>query len=296
MFYLSQGTIQVKILSLCFEKLTLTRSQKQVMRKTYRVADKTYSMALSIWSDGHVDVGKWYEMQNISVRQFNMKPCLSTTLQTEIKVLQDLGNCFQRDEDEVTTIEGDIVDTEIKVSHLCPKLHKMDPVNTTTLMNRCMKCDSFCKTTKIKSILNGHISIESNAVHQKIIMDDGHLRELLNLSENFKDTTDELASKVLSNDQLRVQMMDRVLVKAEFVKASEGSGASPGPSSGASPGPSGSASPGPSGGASCGPSSGASRGPSSVAFPASNAAMDKMVSDTESEGLEFLFSEDKEFD
>lgn len=190
------------------------------MRKTYQIADKTFSMALSVWGDSHVDIGKWYELRNVSVRQFDMKPCLSTTLQTEIKVLEDLGNCFQTVEDEVVTMEGEIVDTEIKESHLCPKFHKMDAVNTSTLMNRCIKCDAFCKTTKIKSILNGHITIEVNSIHQKIMIDDGHLRELLDLCQNFKDTTDDLASRILSHDWLRVQMMDCALVKAEFVQAS----------------------------------------------------------------------------
>ncbi|XP_026066284.1 U1 small nuclear ribonucleoprotein C-like [Carassius auratus] len=252
------------------------------MRKTYQVADKTSSMALSVWGDSQVDVGKWYELQNVSVRQFDMKPCISSTLQTEIKVLPDLGNCFQSDEHAIITIEGDIVDTEIKVSHLCPKLHKMDAVNTTTLMNRCIKCDNCCRFTKCRSNLNGHVSIEVNGVHKKIIIDDGHLREVLNLSEKFRDTTDDLATKVLSHDRLRVQMMGRVLVKAEFVDVSESTAAFPGPSTAAFPGPSTAPFPGPSTAAFPGPSTSAAfpgpstsaafHGPSTAAFPGPSTA------------------------
>lgn len=241
------------------------------------MADKTSSMALSVWGDCQVEVGKWYELQNVSVRQFDMKPCISTTLQTAIKVLPDLGTCFQSDEHTITTIEGDIVDTEIKISHLCPKLHKMDAVNPTTLMNRCIKCDAFCKTTKIKSNLNGHVSIELNGVHKKILMDDGQLREVLNLPEKCRDSSDDLATRVLSHDRLRVQMMGRVLVKAEFVDIHESTAAYPGPSTAAYPGP----------------STAAFLGQSSGASPGPNATMEKNVSDVESEGLDFLFSEEK---
>ncbi|XP_073730789.1 uncharacterized protein [Misgurnus anguillicaudatus] len=214
-------------------------------------------MTLSVWGDGHIDVGHWCELQNVSVRKIGTKPCLSTTLQTKMTRLKDLGGFIETAEDDIVTMEGEIVDTQIRVSHLCPKFHKMNTVNASTLMNHCNQCDAFCKTTKIKSILNGHITIDVKSTHNKIVMDDGNFRQLLNFSQEFKENTDDLASQILSHDNLKVEMFDHEVLRAVFIKVGECSSAVPGSSS-------------------------------------SNATMANAVCDAESLGLNFVFPEDPE--
>lgn len=69
---------------------------------------------------GHLEIGE-HEFQNVSVRQFNGKACISTTLQTEMKVLEDCGSWVETVQTEIVTVEGEIIDTELRVNHLCPK-------------------------------------------------------------------------------------------------------------------------------------------------------------------------------
>ncbi|XP_065139046.1 uncharacterized protein [Paramisgurnus dabryanus] len=126
-------TVQVKVVRLLFQKQTLTRHNQQVLRKTYRIADKTLSMTLSVWGDGHIDVGHWCELQNVSVRKIGTKPRLSTTLQTKMTRLKDLGRFIETAEDDIVTMEGEIVDTQIRM----PRPKKRSTIAKRLYAQRC---------------------------------------------------------------------------------------------------------------------------------------------------------------
>lgn len=213
--------MKVKILDLIRQKNTVTRSRRRLKQSTYIVADVTTTMHLSVWGETEIEIGKWYDFENVSVRLFDEKPCLSTTVQTTVSLTDDLGNCAEVRTDQRETVVGEIIDTEVKVEYMCPQFHTLHSVNHETQMSRCLQCAAYCKTSKIMSTVRGHITIDVGEENKKMVLENDVFCQLLGLQTGVKYDSDQLASKILTQEKLSVEMYEGLILSAAFVGKEE---------------------------------------------------------------------------
>jgi len=205
--------VSVKILDMIFQKETMTRSRCRMRQRSYMVADKTRTMVLTVWGEKVVEIGKWYKFQNVSVRLFNQRPCLSTTMQSVVSLIDDCGVCAQGAMEDREIIVGEIIDCDVRVEFLCPQNHTLQCVNHETLMTRCVLCMAYCKTSKVISVFRGHITIDAGSGNQKMHLEHDVFCKLLSLQTGVRYESDELASKILSQERLRVEMCQGMICR-----------------------------------------------------------------------------------
>lgn len=79
-------------------------------------------------------------------------------------------------------------------------------------MTRCENCRAFSKTSKVTSLLHGHITVEIGAQNKEIHMD----------HDSFtcgRHDSSELVSKVLGHEELQIDMCGQVMINVQFVKS-----------------------------------------------------------------------------
>ncbi|XP_017212030.1 uncharacterized protein isoform X2 [Danio rerio] len=210
-------TVKVKVLRMLQDKESVVRGQK-LRRKSVVVADSSDLILLSLWGDHVMTIGEWYILTNVSVRVFKGMTSLSTTMQTSLSVVENSGPAKEFVEEDVTSVVGEIVEAEVKVDHFCPKHHLLENINVATHMTRCTKCASFCKTSKSRVEMRGHIGITVDFVQRRIPLDDAEIRELLNLNGRENLDSHALAAKLLVHDDLKVEMWREFITRVLFVK------------------------------------------------------------------------------
>ncbi|XP_027013206.1 uncharacterized protein LOC113649567 isoform X2 [Tachysurus fulvidraco] len=161
-------SVKVKIVRAFESKDSVVRGQRMSLQNVI-VADVDHLMLLAVWGVNDLQVGKWYNAFNLSVRLFKNNMSLSTTAQTTMEKLEDCGPTKDFDESEIKTVNGEILEADVKVEHYCPKHHVLENVNLGTLMTRCSKCSSYCKTSKITVEIRGHVGVSMEGQQEKFI-------------------------------------------------------------------------------------------------------------------------------
>lgn len=184
---------------------------------TYTVADHAKTIPLTVWGDRSLVIGRWYQLTDVSVRLINQTTCLSTTVETTYSIVDDFGSSAKVEQGVRKSIVGEIVDTDIKIQYLCPQFHTLEFVNLETNMARCENCRAYCKTSKVTSLLRGHITVEIEAKKKKIHMDHDNFCNLLGLPTHAKYNSNELVLKVLGHDKLQIDMCGELMINVQFV-------------------------------------------------------------------------------
>ncbi|KAG9278170.1 hypothetical protein AMEX_G5988 [Astyanax mexicanus] len=201
----------------------LTRSKKKLKKSVFAVADATGSLLLTVWGDAVVEVGKWYNLQNVSVRLFYGKAALTTTMQTTVQEAPDAGQTVKAVSDETQTISGEIISGNVTVHHYCPKYHIMEGVNAMALMTKCESCGTFVKNVKLHVEVKGRISVEDeNGEEKSFELNDQMVRSVLHFKSSAMPDADELVAQLLQHNRAKITFCHRratelVLLKDDLV-------------------------------------------------------------------------------
>ncbi|XP_073727043.1 uncharacterized protein [Misgurnus anguillicaudatus] len=219
-------SVKVKIVRVFERKDSVVRGQRMPMQNVI-VADVDNLMLLAVWGVNDIKVGKWYKVFNVSVRLYKNNPSLSTTAQTTIEKVPDCGPAKDSDETEIKSVKGEILEADVKVEHFCPKYHVLGNINMATLMTRCSKCASYCKTSKTTVEIRGHVGVLIEGQHEKFYLSDGELRELLGVKPGQSVEPDRLIADILVHDVMVVQFWRNVMMKVSFLDNSDESSEGP---------------------------------------------------------------------
>jgi len=198
----------------------MTRSNQRLLRRSYDVADQSSALLLTVWGGDTLVPGKWYKIKNVSIRQFDGCTCLSTTKQSVVTVVPDVSSDVAQVVDQFKVQDGEVVTAEVQAEYQCPRLHPLPAVNFQTLMTRCPKCAAYCKTSKVTSVLRATVTIQDKCDQMNTFeMDNVVLRELLDVPTHSQVEPDDLAAKLLNDDEvnLHIKYRGKRVVSASFI-------------------------------------------------------------------------------
>ncbi|XP_039509438.1 uncharacterized protein LOC120464152 isoform X2 [Pimephales promelas] len=212
--------VTIKVVQLTEETQSMTRSNQRLLRRSYDVADQSSALLLTVWGGDTLVPGKWYKIKNVSIRQFDGCTCLSTTKQSVVTVVPDVSSDVAQVVDQFKVQDGEVVTAEVQAEYQCPRLHPLPAVNFQTLMTRCPKCAAYCKTSKVTSVLRATVTIQDKCDQMNTFeMDNVVLRELLDVPTHSQVEPDDLAAKLLNDDEvnLHIKYRGKRVVSASFI-------------------------------------------------------------------------------
>ncbi len=155
--------MQVKIARQNSEGHNIMRDGTFLEKTLYTVTDQTSSAEVTVWGEHCINIGQWYSITNISVREFDNKPCLTTTRDTEITPIQSQGTTIFLHSTPNITEDCEIIGAQINSNHICPLKHLIGNMSLTSTKIRCPKCQTTFKSTAIEIKTNGNLTLKSTS-------------------------------------------------------------------------------------------------------------------------------------
>ncbi len=100
-------------------------------------------------------------MTNISVREFDHKPCLTTTRDTEITAIPSQGTAIFLHSASNITEDSEIIGAQINSNHIFPLKHLIGNMSLTSTKILCPQCQTTFKSTAIEVKTNGNLTLKS---------------------------------------------------------------------------------------------------------------------------------------
>lgn len=125
----------------------------------YTVCDATSSAELTVWGEHCLEVDQWYSMSNISVRQYNNKPYLTTTKDTEFRIINSQDTAVLLPTTSSHSQNCEIIGAQITNTYICPLKH---PINMSLSSSKilCEKCKTQFKSTAIQMKTYGNLTMK----------------------------------------------------------------------------------------------------------------------------------------
>ncbi|XP_016338064.1 uncharacterized protein LOC107685844 [Sinocyclocheilus anshuiensis] len=184
-------------------------------RTEYTVADTTGCMSLTVWCEHSITVGEWYNVTNVSVREFRGKTSLSTTKDTQIISIPSQGTAAAV-QVPTETIKCDIIGANIKNLFICPCKHILKNVTLSSPTVYCVSCNTHYKSTGIILKFSGHLDLKpetGNVVKPKI--EDEVIRSVLTV--NPSASRQDIIKSFIALPHMQITIRGNVVVEMEDV-------------------------------------------------------------------------------
>ena len=93
LFLSFQVTVAAKVIEMAEVEIQHTSSGKSLKKRDIIIADKTGSINLTIWEGAinEIALGKCYKMKNLTIRIWNEKKTLSSSLNSSVEEINNFG-------------------------------------------------------------------------------------------------------------------------------------------------------------------------------------------------------------
>ncbi|XP_056316480.1 uncharacterized protein si:dkey-249d8.1 isoform X2 [Danio aesculapii] len=207
--------INVKIIQEVCKGNYVVWDGRYLPKTNYIVADTTGSISLTVWCECNIIVGDWYNITNVSVKEFRGKTTLSTTRNTQILKIPSRGTAAAS-EVPTQTIKCDINGANIKSVVVCPHSHELKAVTSSESTVYCLSCNTYYKTTAIVSKFSGHLNLkaESGKVVRARIED-----ELIKSVVKVEDASSpqDIIQRLIELPPMQITIRESNIVKVENV-------------------------------------------------------------------------------
>ncbi|XP_073707617.1 uncharacterized protein [Garra rufa] len=208
-------SINAKIIQEIHKGHSVVWDGQYLPRIIYTVADITGCMNLTIWCEHSITVGEWYNITNVSVRDFKGKTSLSTTKDTQIISVPSQGTAAAV-QVPTETIKCDIIGANIKNLFICPCKHKLKNVTLSNPTIYCVSCKTHYKSTAIIMPFSGHLDLKpetGNVVKAKI--EDEAIRSVLTVDPSASQQ--DIIRSFIALPPMQITIRENVIIKMEDV-------------------------------------------------------------------------------
>ncbi|CAM4628391.1 unnamed protein product [Leuciscus chuanchicus] len=185
-------------------------------RTEYTVADTTGYISLTVWCEHNITVGEWYNITNVSVRKFMDKTSLSTTKKTQIVNIPSQGTAVAVQIVPTETIKCDIIGVNIKNIFICPRLHTLKDVTSSSATVYCFSCSMHYNPPAIIMRICGHLVLKpetGNVVEASI--EDEVIRSVLAVKPGA--SREDIIQSFIALPPMQITIHENIVVKMEDV-------------------------------------------------------------------------------
>ncbi|KAF4112537.1 uncharacterized protein si:dkey-249d8.1 [Onychostoma macrolepis] len=207
--------INVKIIQEMRRGNSVVWDGQNLPRTEYTVSDTTGCMSLTVWCEHSITVGEWYNITNVSVKEFRGKTSLSTTRDTQIISIPSQGTAAA-DQVPTGTIRCDIIGANIKNLLICPHKHKLKSMTLSSPTLYCISCKTHYKSTAIIMNFSGHLDLKletGNVVKARI--EDEVIRSALTV--NPTASPKDIIKSFIDLPAMQITIRENVIVMMEDV-------------------------------------------------------------------------------
>jgi len=217
--FIFQTSIRIKILSKPNPEDQMNRLGQIIKKCETTAGDKTGTIKLTIWENDitKIEMGQSYSISNISTRNFDGLKSVTTTPDSMINNIEDIGPILNTPQ-EITSITETIMIETISCTqkHVCSVCFKdIGTFNSQVNTVKCNTCNMRQQSNRIKPTFRCEMIVSGNIPNKRLVIPHSVLQN--NPRTNQITSTDDMEDFFLEHNVCTVELNKNALQVASII-------------------------------------------------------------------------------